>query len=92
MELPLVKKLDLIPVKDHNSRRAEILKQGIKSVSVSRFDPHHPDQLMIRHGALKNLRCGLPALNQPCAFLDVLVPSTEKSHMTTSMPSHQGMM
>ena len=41
---PRPKKLDLIPVSDLNSRRAEILKQDTKSVSVCRFDPRQPDQ------------------------------------------------
>lgn len=48
------------------------------SKSASTFDPRQPDDRKLGSEALEKLRCDLLSLNQPCAFLNILVPSVEK--------------
>ena len=77
---PRPKKLDIIPVADLSSRRHEILKTERKenSLSPSCYDPRPPEHHRVSLEAVEKLRCDLLSLNQPCAFLDILVPSVDK--------------
>ena len=42
------------------------------------FDPRQPHQRTLDTTAVETLRCDLLSLNQPCAFLGILVPSLDK--------------
>ena len=75
---PRPKKLEVIPVAKLSSRRSETLKKVSRSTSVSTFDPPPPAHHKLGHDAIETLRCDLLALNQPLAFLDILVPSADK--------------
>lgn len=75
---PRPKKLEVIPVAKLSSRRSEILKKVSRSTSVSTFDPRPPAHRKLGRDAIETLRCDLLALNQPLAFLDILVPSADK--------------
>ena len=74
---PRPKKLDVIPVASLASRRHELLNKVV-SKSASTFDPRQPDDCKLGSEALEKLHCDLLSLNQPCAFLNILVPSVEK--------------
>ena len=74
---PRPKKLEVIPVASLTSRRSELLNKAV-SKSASTFDPQQPNDRELGSGALEKLRCDLLSLNQPCAFLHILVPSVEK--------------
>ena len=76
MEPTKAKKLEVIPVASLTSRRSELLNKAV-SKTASTFDPRQPDDRELGSGALEKLRCDL-SLNQPCAFLHILVPSVEK--------------
>lgn len=71
--------LEIIPVATLTSRRIEMLKKVSKSTPVSTFDPHQPDRHKLGSETMEKLHCNLLVLNhQPCAFLDILVPSVDK--------------
>ena len=42
------------------------------------FDLRQPHQCTLDTTAVETLRCNLLSLNQPCAFLNILVPSLDK--------------
>ena len=86
---PRPKKLAIIPVADLAARRSDILLREGKGSSLSTFDPRQPHQRTFDTAAVETLRCDLLSLNQPCAFLDILVPPLDKiTHdHTYSLPS-----
>ena len=59
------------------------------SVTTCTFDPRQPDHWKLSSEAMEKLRCDVLSLNQPCAFLDILVPLVHKIRHdhTHSMPS-----
>ena len=48
------------------------------SPSPSCYDPCPPEYRQVSLEAVEKLHCDLLSLNQPCAFLDILVPSVDK--------------
>ena len=54
-----------------------MLREG-KGSALSMFDPRQPHQCTLDTTVVETLRCDLLLLNQPCAFLDILVPSLDK--------------
>ena len=75
---PRPKKLAIIPVADLAARMSDILLREGKGSSLSMFDPRQPHQRTLDTTAVETLCCDLLSLNQPCAFLDILVPSLDK--------------
>lgn len=84
---PRPKRLDIIPVADLSSQRLQILRKNPKTKlpSPSTYDPRPLEHRSVRLDALEKLRCDLLSLNQPCAFLDILVPPAKWS---TIIPTH----
>ncbi len=85
---PRPKKLEVIPVVNLTSRRCEILKIENKGSLLSTFDPRQPNR-ELGSETMERLCCDLLSLNQPCAFLDILVPSPDKFNMITHIHYHQ---
>ena len=73
---PRPKKLEIMPVADLTSRKGYILQR--KNKSNMNYDPRPLEYRTIGIDTVEELRCNLLSLNQPSAFLDILVPSKEK--------------
>ena len=70
--------MDLMPVEDLRQRKQELMPSKKISSQLTQvasvFDPRPPSFRSHVPEASEQLRCSLMALNQPCAFLHVLVP------------------
>ena len=75
---PRPKKLAVIPVANLTARRSNILQRESKGSSLSNFNPRQPHHRTIDSEAVENLRYDLLSLSEPCAILDILVPSAKK--------------
>ena len=71
---PREKKLDIIPVSSLSSRKCELMKQESSHRSLNVFDPRQPEYRKADDKLLEEFRCNLLTINQPCAFLDILIP------------------
>ena len=78
---PRSRKLDPIPVESLCLRKQELVPPNKRSSQLTReasvFDPRPPSLRSLDPGASEQLRCSLMALNQPCAFLHILVPDVQ---------------
>ena len=75
---PRPKKLEIMPVAELTSRKSDILQRNKKSNMNGSYDPRPPEYRTLGNNVIEELRCNLVSLNQPSAFLDILVPSKEK--------------
>ena len=75
---PWPKQLEVIPISNLSFRMSELLQIASKSTSDSTFDPRQPNHRNLGCEAMGKLCCDLLSLNQPCAFLDILVPSVDE--------------
>ena len=78
---PQPRKLDPIPVDNLHMRKKELMPPKTWSSQLTHeasvFDPRPPSLRLPDPRASKWLRCSLMALNQPCAFLHILVPDAQ---------------
>ena len=78
---PRPRKLDPIPVDNLRMRKQELMPPKTWSSQLTReasvFDPRPPSLRLPDPRASERLRCGLMTLNQPCAFLHILVPDAQ---------------
>ena len=78
---PRPRKLPTVPVEHLHQRKHELKPTKVRSQSArsaSECDPRPQHLRVDSTQACKQLRCTLLALNAPCAFLHILVPSVDK--------------
>ena len=76
---PRSRRVEPIPVDQLGDRRRELLPSKIRAKgSKMVFDPRPLHLRQPDPEAIEKLRCDLLAINKPCAFLNIIVPSVEK--------------
>ena len=67
-----------MPVGEVTPRKSDILQRNKKSNTNGSYDHRPPEYQTFGNNVIEELCYNLLSLNQPSAFLDILVPSKEK--------------